>query len=146
MTTNMQNAPARYRWGTTAALLIASGAIAVGGLGAAAPASADVDRYVAIAYSPASGQWGYSAGGTDQQQGWGEAMGYCRNKGGTDCTIVVQAKNACVAVATAWQGKWGVGTGPDIVAAQQDARHNIAFATANPIAACSTGEERTVTA
>jgi hypothetical protein len=38
-------------------MFITAGAVTASVLGAAAPANADVNRYLAIAYSPATGQW-----------------------------------------------------------------------------------------
>ena len=59
MNTISTQMPRRYR--TLAATLLtaaATGTIAVGGLGSAAPAEAAADQWVAIAYSPVDKQYG----------------------------------------------------------------------------------------
>jgi hypothetical protein len=83
-----------------AALLAAGGVLLAGAVGSAAPANAAVNRYLAIAYSPATGQWGYSQSLLDANQAVDDAVGYCLNKGGTDCRIVVWGDNECAALAT----------------------------------------------
>lgn len=70
------------RRSAAAAALLAAGAIA-GALGSAGPASAGVNRYLAIAFSPATGQWGYTQSLLDANQAKYDAVGYCLNKGGT---------------------------------------------------------------
>jgi hypothetical protein len=113
MTTNDRAASAR-RW-SAAARIAAAGAIVTGAVVSAQPANANVNRYLAIAYSPATGQSGYTQSLLDGNQAVDDAMGYCQNKGGTDCRIVIWGDNECAALATnsaLSAAAYGTGIGP----------------------------------
>ena len=43
-----------------AIILVAAGAVVAGALGAAAPANAQADKFVAISYSPETGAYGWA--------------------------------------------------------------------------------------
>lgn len=133
------------RRSAAAAAVLAAGAIA-GALGSASPASAGVNRYLAIAFSPATGQWGYTQSLLDANQAKYDAVGYCLNKGGTDCRIVVWGDNECAALATNrnpfnHSAVWGTGIGQTQQAAETKARTSTAFGGTVVLSFCSLGTE-----
>jgi hypothetical protein len=106
--------PRRYR--TLAAAMLAAaatGTIAVGGLGSAAPPEAAEDQWVAIAYSPVDKQFGYAHSRTEEiavtaaLHNCGEVAGFC-------ALAAVAKKGNCVALATRGIGeKYNGGSGRD---------------------------------
>jgi hypothetical protein len=141
MTTTDRPASAR-RW-RAAARIAAAGAIVTGAVVSAQPANANVNRYLAIAYSPATGQWGYTQSLLDGNQAVNDAVGYCLNKGGTDCRIVVWGDNECAALATnpaLSHAVWGTGTGPTQQEAEQKADLSIPLGH-TVLSFCSLGTE-----
>ena len=136
--------PSHRRRITGATVLAAAGATAVGLLGAAAPANADVhndlyiNQYASIAYSPVARASGASSLETTLQQAWDDAMTKCKDAGGVDCTIMVTAENSCVALANNFRGDWGVDTNANIDRAAFDAKHKI-FGGVTQAMACAHG-------
>jgi len=133
------------RRSAAAAALLAAGAIA-GALGSAGPASAGVNRYLAIAFSPATGQWGYTQSLLDANQAKYDAVGYCLNKGGTDCRIVVWGDNECAALATSPNPfnhslMWGTGVAQTQKDAETKARLSTSFGGTVVLSFCSLGTE-----
>ena len=89
--------------------LLAGGAAAGAALSAltAAPAIAAADSYVAIAYSPDTGIFGWANNASTRAAAESAAMAYCAQYGGTDCQIAVWTKNGCAALAVdadSWNG------------------------------------------
>jgi Domain of unknown function (DUF4189) len=82
------------------ALVVAAIAAAVGTLGLAGPANADQGGpYVAIAYSPDNGAYGWANNAFTQDQAQDTALQNCRNFGGQQCEIDAWAHNECAALA-----------------------------------------------
>ena len=102
--------------------LIAGGAAAAAGFGALAiaPAGASADTYVAIAYSEDAGVSGWANNASTRADAESMAMSHCADYGGTDCTIVVWAKNGCGALAVDGSN-WAPGLGATLAAAEADA-------------------------
>jgi Domain of unknown function (DUF4189) len=87
------------------ALLLAAGATAAGLFGAAAPANAAVDQYIALSIgyvneNPPVTMAGGSAISTDSEQARIQSLTNCQNNGGHHCVTQVIAKNACAAAAS----------------------------------------------
>jgi serine/threonine-protein kinase len=76
----------------------------------AGPAAAD--GFGAIAYSPATGQWGWAQNYATRFGAEWRALQECRSAvgWGQDCRLGVVVRNACAALATGAQG-WGAGQG-----------------------------------
>jgi hypothetical protein len=110
MSTTQKNLSRRRRI-AAATLLAAAGAVAAAGLGTAAPAHADDEiKFVAIAYSPATGSWGWGNNYDSYNGATGRAMSECQNYGGTDCQIAAWSKDGCAALAVEddrWYGWYG---------------------------------------
>jgi uncharacterized protein DUF4189 len=107
MTTNTTS---RRRRIAAATLLAAAGAITAAGLGTAAPASAQVEQFVAIAYSPATGSWGWGNQYDSYNGATSRALSECQSYGGTDCQVAAWAKDGCAALAVRdnrWYGWYG---------------------------------------
>jgi serine/threonine-protein kinase len=77
-------------------------------------------KWVAIVYSPATGAFGWSNNADSKDQATDLAMGYCKQYGGTDCTLAAWASDKCVALAKS-DTNWHGGLGPTIEAAEEDA-------------------------
>ncbi len=89
-------------------LLVAAIAAAVGTLGPAGPANADQGGpYVAIAYSPDNGSYGWANNAFTQDQAQDTALQNCRNFGGQQCEIDAWAHNECAALAVAGGAHYG---------------------------------------
>ena len=101
--------------------LLAQAAVALtlltGGL--ALPDAAQAQGYGAIAYSPATGQWGWSRGYRTRAQAYTRAMNECRARG-RGCQVVVQVQHACASLATGPRG-WGAGWGYTLARANAEA-------------------------
>lgn len=74
--------------------------------------------YGAIAYSPASGEFGYSDKYANRAQAESRAKQEC---GKSDCQVVVWYYNKCGALATDDDGAWGADNGDDGARANQAA-------------------------
>jgi hypothetical protein len=77
-------------------------------------------KWVVIAYSPATGVFGWSNNANTKDDASNMAMNFCKQYGGTDCQLAAWASDKCVAVArsdTSWHG----GLGPTIQAAESEA-------------------------
>ncbi len=128
ITNNCQHTTHRRLITATGTLLTAAVGVALGALGAAAPAGAAADTFVAIAFSPDNGAHGWENNQPTFALAAKGAMLNCRKFGGDKCTIVVSARDACAALfaappagdITTW-GPANVGTGPTLDAAQQAA-------------------------
>ncbi|RDH80182.1 DUF4189 domain-containing protein [Mycolicibacterium moriokaense] len=135
----------RHATKTATATMLAAAAV-TGAIGAVAPANAAVNRYLAIAYSPATGQWGYTQSLLDANQAKYDAVGYCLNKGGTDCRIVLWGDNECAALATGdnpfnHTPVWGTGIAQTEQLAQSKARLSTPLAGTVVLSFCSLGTE-----
>jgi hypothetical protein len=114
MSTTSMQFPRRYRTlAATVAAAAATGAIAVGSLGWAAPAEATADQWVAIAYSPVDKQFGYAHAPTEEiavtaaLHNCGEVAGFC-------ALAALAKKENCVALATRGIGEeYDGGSGRD---------------------------------
>lgn len=128
ITNYAQHTTNRRRISATGTLLTGSVVITLGALGAAVPARAAGDTYVAIAFSPDNGAHGWENNQPTFALAGKGAMMNCRKFGGDKCTIVVSARDACAALfaappagdITTW-GPANVGTGPTLDTAQQAA-------------------------
>ena len=107
MTTSNQTPSRRI---AAAALTVAAGAIAAGAIASASPAHADVDKFVAIAYSPATGSWGWGNNYDSYDGATTRALQECQSYGGSDCQVAAWAKEGCAALAVddnRWYGWYG---------------------------------------
>lgn len=76
--------------------------------------------YGAIAYSPASGAFGYSDNYGSESQADYRALSEC---GKTDCVVASWFYNNCGAVVTSDNGSWGGGHGASVSSAIRDAEN-----------------------
>jgi len=84
------------------------------GLVPAQQALANADNFGAIAYSSATGSYGYSYDYAMSQAATNAALRYCENYSGTgDCQSLVVFKNGCGALAQASDNSAGSGWGVD---------------------------------
>jgi hypothetical protein len=95
-TTIRQEPPARGRIAVTA--LVAAGAMVAGTPGAASPANANADYYVAIAYSWMSDVSGVANNLADGEQARFAALKNCQDSGGNHCTWYESFRNECAAL------------------------------------------------
>ena len=72
---------------------------------------AGADNYGAIAYSPSSGEYGYSYEFETQGEAERRALAECASAGGEQCEIVVWFNQACGAIAKSDTGAWGADWG-----------------------------------
>jgi serine/threonine-protein kinase len=77
-------------------------------------------KWVVIAYSPATGVFGWSTNGGTKDDASNMAMNACKQYGGTDCQLAAWAPDNCVAVARS-DTNWHGGLGPTIQAAESSA-------------------------
>ncbi|MDT5326427.1 MAG: hypothetical protein QOF25_3579 [Mycobacterium sp.] len=87
----------RRRRNTAATPIVAAGAVAFGGLVAAAPANA-ADAYVALSYSLESKVPGTAVAATSEAARIASLQN-CQNSGGNHCVTYVIAQNSCAAIA-----------------------------------------------
>ena len=86
-----------------------------------APAWADSgDRFVAIAYSPATGNIETATDAISAQRAAEIALDSCKDSHGP-CELAAWARTGCVALALNAGGQWAGGSGPDASAAQSAA-------------------------
>src|SRR5262245_13106911 len=103
---------------TAATMLVAAGAIAAAGLGAASPANATTGgKFAAIAYSPETGSWGYWTNAPSFQDANFGALNECSQYGGTHCLLAAWQQNGCVALAVDATNRehWHGGNGPTTI-------------------------------
>lgn len=87
----------------------AAAVIALAFAAAAVPAPVAAQGYGAIAFAPATGQWGWSRNYRTQSAAQGRALAECRAVS-HGCRIVVTVRNACASLAmgnTGWGAGWG---------------------------------------
>jgi hypothetical protein len=82
-----------------ATMLIAAGAVVVAQVGMATPAAANVDTYVAIAFSAYNDTGAIVGDAPSLQTAETGAVSKCDKKGGNHCVVVASAKNSCAAMA-----------------------------------------------
>lgn len=123
-------------------VLLAVAAIGAANVVAVAPAQADLNRWVAIAYSSTTRYWGYEVGYTNDRVTRSHAVSYCMNKGAASCVVVVDGMNTCVSLANNFHGDFAVAQNRDIGNASVAARLKL-FAGRTLITACSDGREQT---
>ncbi|HEX7823414.1 MAG TPA: DUF4189 domain-containing protein [Mycobacterium sp.] len=103
MTTSNTTTKRRSTRRIAAATAIAAASIAaVGALATAAPASAAPTKFIAIAYSPATGQWGRGQA-TNLDSAIAGSLSQC----GGHCAVETWSKNGCVALAVSGQYHFG---------------------------------------
>ena len=100
---------------TAAAMLVAAGAVAFGGLFGAAPANA-ADSWVALSYSLGSKVSGMAVAGSENAAK-SASLQDCQANGGGGCVTYVTAHNSCAAIA--------VGTDPTLHQEWSIATHSV---------------------
>jgi Domain of unknown function (DUF4189) len=120
-TTTHQKRRARGR--IAAATMVAAGAVVAGALGTGSPANANVDYYVALAYSWASNVGGMANNQTEEEPGARiAALLNCQDVNlGNNCIWYGTFKNECAALAIDGEWDWKTGTGPTRQTAEQNA-------------------------
>lgn len=94
--------------------------------GAAAPANAAADAYVALSVglandAPPVQTIGGMSIGPDANQARISSLSNCENNGGHQCVFEVSAKNACAAAAANEYGEVGAASDPSVLVAQNSA-------------------------
>jgi hypothetical protein len=121
MNTNERQRPKRAS--VAAAAVLAAAAIAAGTLGQTAPAVANADYFVALAYSFESDVPGLANNFTDG----GDPVRFAALKncqdvnGGNHCAWYGTFRNECAALAVRGTRDWATGTGPNLATAEQNA-------------------------
>lgn len=88
----------------------------------ALPGAAAAQSFGAIAYSPATGQWGWARNFTTRAGAQNRALAECRSAArGRSCQVAVWFRNACGSLAIGPNG-WGSGWGNTRARAQAEAR------------------------
>jgi len=77
-------------------------------------------KWVVIAYSGATGAFGWSNNANTKDDAANLAMNYCKQYGGTDCKLAAWNVDGCASVAKT-DSSWHGGVGPTVAAAEQDA-------------------------
>ena len=125
MTSN--NTSRRHQRIMAAVMVAAAGTSVVGLLGAAGPATAAPDAYVAVAIGlvndapPVTTVGGISIAAS-QDQAYQGALTDCVNKGGHQCVVEAEQQNGCAAAASNDFGEMVGGTDVALGTAQQNAR------------------------
>ncbi len=88
-------------------MLAASGAIIAGALGAAAPANAQVDKFVAISDSPETHTWGTGWNYDNLDSAMVRSLSECQDAGGNHCVFLAWSKNGCAALAVNGDNYYG---------------------------------------
>lgn len=105
-----------------AAAAMAAGAIVAGALGTGAPANANADYYVALAYSFQSDVAGLANNHTDSEQARFASLKNCQDDNdGNHCIWYGSFRNECAALAVLGAQDAATGTGPDLRTAKQNA-------------------------
>jgi serine/threonine-protein kinase len=84
------------------------------------PTLASAQSFGAIAYSPPTGQWGWSNNYADQASAEARALAECQGAAGHGCQGAVWFSNACGALAVGPRG-WGTGWGDTVARAHAEA-------------------------
>jgi uncharacterized protein DUF4189 len=84
-----------------------------------APANA-ADQWAAIAYSPATGAWGWVNDADSAAIARNVSLKSCIDGGGTDCEVITEIQNGCVSLAETETQVAG-GTGPNTATAEHNA-------------------------
>jgi serine/threonine-protein kinase len=84
-----------------------------------APANA-ADQWAAIAYSPATGAWGWVNDADSAPIARNVSLKSCIDGGGTDCEVLTEVQNGCVSLAET-ETQVAVGTGTNTAAAEHNA-------------------------
>lgn len=92
----------RTRRGRTLAATMLAAAAVTGAIGTAVPANAAPAKYIAIAYSTASGHIG-----TGQHTNLDTALASALSQCGGHCAVETWSKNGCVAIAVSGQYHYG---------------------------------------
>jgi hypothetical protein len=77
-------------------------------------------RWVALTADAQNGILGQSSDSRTEDEAMSTAMHDCTSQGGTNCKVVISAKNGCVAMATSTK-VYGTGSGPNSAAADTSA-------------------------
>jgi hypothetical protein len=85
----------------------------------AAPANA-ADLWAAIAYSPATGAWGWVNDAESAPSARNLSIKSCLAGGGTDCNVVTEVQNGCLSLAET-ETHYAGGTGPNTAVAEHNA-------------------------
>jgi hypothetical protein len=124
----MTNDNTSRRRGPIMGVMLVTAAASIGGLlGAAAPANAAPDAYVALAVgdindAPPVRTAGGIYIGPDTNQANGASLSNCVSNGGNHCVLEVIAKNECAAVASNDYGEFEQASDPSLRVAQDNAR------------------------
>jgi hypothetical protein len=147
MSTIHQGLAGRRGRATTMALLFAAGATVAGLVGAAPPANAAPDAYIALSLgyineNPPVTMAGGSAISTDQDQARIQSLTNCQNNGGSHCVAVVIAKNSCAAAASNYYGEEKGAQAPTQAAAESAAKSMLENQQAAKVivSGCSSGQ------
>jgi Domain of unknown function (DUF4189) len=100
----------KHRTRNTLMAALTGGAALAGAFGAAAPAQAAPDMYIALSYSFTSDISGIAVT-NDSEQSRINSLGNCQDKGGNHCVAYAIEKNTCVALAILGQQEWNTATG-----------------------------------
>jgi Domain of unknown function (DUF4189) len=90
-----------------ATMLAAAGAVVAGALGAAAPANAQADKFVAISYSPETGSYGWGNNYDSLDGARIRSLSECQNFGGNHCVFLAWSRNGCAALAVNGDNYYG---------------------------------------
>ena len=100
----------KHRTRNTLVAALTGGAALAGTFGAAAPAQAAPDMYIALSYSFTSDISGIAVT-NDSEQSRINSLGNCQDKGGNHCVWFGTFKNTCAALAILGQQEWNTATG-----------------------------------
>lgn len=84
------------------------------------PVAAQAQSFGAIAYSPPTGQWGWSHQYGDRASAEARALAECQGAATHGCRVAIWFNNACGALAVGPNG-WGTGWGDVVGRAQAEA-------------------------
>lgn len=129
-----------HRTHNTLVAALTAGAALVGAFGAASPAQAAPDLYIALSYSFQSSVSGVAVR-PDSETARIDSLASCQDKGGNHCVTFAIEKNTCVALAILGVQEWNTATGATPKDAQDQALAQ------NPgshiaVAGCTSGNPR----
>jgi Domain of unknown function (DUF4189) len=110
----------RHRSRNTLLAALTAGAGLAGAFGAAAPAQAAPDMFIALSYSFQSNISGIAVT-NDSEQSRINSLLNCQDKGGNHCVTFAIEGNTCVALAILGQQEWNTATGATPKDAQDQA-------------------------
>lgn len=114
------NRTSSHRTRNTVAAALTAGAALAGAFGAAAPANAAPDLFIALSYSFQSNVAGIAVTG-DSEQSRLKSLSNCQDSGGNHCVTFAIEKNTCVAMAILGVQEWNTATGATRKAAENQA-------------------------